>query len=286
MKGLPFTCYENFWLIFFLTIYLQTYLKSCNRWSAFNAGHILIPHSLNRKAYPQSVAVHLPRCLGITSLKKPADFTYQGAMNRDTRNSSFVRLSVAYHSARHLTKGWGRRASRNLAGIYQSRISALLEWKWSEQNDVISANQQVPTELHSDLLLWRNELQLRWFFPIFLWRKWLMVSLILTKPQMHLSSPGHLQLRKLALRCINRFISCVSQISFSSLTFSTEEGIFILVLNRYFSLSQCYVHNTGEPDSVFLPAFPGTFFWLLFQTLLLIGNESIKRKKQQKTRTN
>lgn len=86
-----------------------------------------------------------------------------------------------------LPKAEAGKPARNPAGICQSPTSALPKWKWSVQNVLISANQQVPMKLHSDLLLWKNRLQLRWSFPIFLWRKCFMriflVSLTQAKPQ-------------------------------------------------------------------------------------------------------
>lgn len=91
-----------------------------------------------------------------------------------------------------LPKAEAGKPARNPAGICQSPTSALLKWKWPMQNVPISANQQVSMKLHSDLLLWKNGLWLRWSFPIFLWRKCFMriflVSLTQAKPQMQLLS--------------------------------------------------------------------------------------------------
>lgn len=190
-----------------------------------------------------------------------------------------------------LPKAEAGKPARNPAGICQSPTSALLKWKWSMPNVPISANQQVPMKLHSDLLLWKNGLWLRWSFPIVLYSyeesvlwefSWSVLLRLSHRCSFFPRSPSDKETCITLYKHIN--LLCKPDILFFPRIFHRRRHTYFGANLFFQSGSVLHSQHQWTRLIAFLPAFPRTFFWVLLQTLLLVGNklESIKRKNSRK----
>lgn len=207
---------------------------------------IFLHHSLRRKA------VYLPSCLGITSLKSlqvsPTKEWWAQVPETPSLSGSLWLVNLPGS----LPKAEAGEPARNPAGIRQSPTSALLKWKQSVQNVLISANQQVPVKLHSNLLLWKNGPRLRWSFPIFLWKKCLR----------EFSWSALLKLRHGCIffsrsppdkeTCIALYkqidLPCKPDLLFLPHIFHRRQQIYF-VAKLFFQSGSVLFHNTSEPGS-------------------------------------
>lgn len=222
---------------------------------------IFLCHSLKRKASPQSEALH-QAALESWLLKSLQVSPTKEWRAQVPENPSLSGTLLLVNLPGTLPKAEAGEPVRNPAGFCHSPTSALLKWKWSVQNILISVKQQVPMKMHSDLLLWKNRRWLRWSFPIFLWKKCFMriflISLTQAKPQMHLLTRSPSDKETCIALSKQIFLLCKPGILFLPYVFHTRGHNY-----SGSKLGQYYVHNQWTRLVDFLPAFPRTFFWVL-----------------------